>query len=72
MRHFKRGWGSHVRVMQVLSPGGGGVIRILSDGKVRKILGLKFTISGFFGGKKILTRIFCVDCKNNYFIWESL
>ena len=37
----------------------GGVLRISSDRDNRRILGgFKFSISGFFGGRKILASIF--------------
>ena len=36
------------------TPGGGGILRISSDGDDRRIcLGLKFSIPGFFGGSNI-------------------
>ena len=39
--------------------GGGGVLRFSSDRDNRRILGgFKFSISGFFGGRKILASIF--------------
>ena len=39
--------------------GGGGVLRISSDTDDRRVvLGSKFSISGFFGGRKILASIF--------------
>ena len=42
-------------------PGGGGVLQISSEGDDQRILGgLKFSIPGFFLGRKIWQVFFCV------------
>jgi len=48
-------------------PGGGGLLQISSDDEVQLVFWVqKFTILGFFWGKKIIFGIPWVDCKNAY------
>ena len=50
-----------------------GVFWISSDGDLERIIwGLKFTILGFWGARKLCQAFFWVVCKNDYQIWDSL